>query len=185
MGKLVVLEVGKGNFDQEFEVILEIGEESDRHSIRFKGTLPPAPDIPTHYQRWQSAYRTLDVCRRIEIKAAQTTNISIRDTINNCGNWALTFKDSLTDWYNSKNFSPIREKLCQEIDKSAEIRLIIQTKNSQLRRLPWHLFFERFLDVYRQAEVALSLTEYERSEKSALATANGVLAADYKSAHCQ
>ncbi|MGA9379282.1 MAG: HEAT repeat domain-containing protein [Phormidium sp.] len=170
MAKLVVLELGKGDFNQEVDVILEIGEEQSRQSIRIKGALPPAPDIAQHYQLWQSTYRSLDVRRRIKIKPAQTTNISIKDSLKDCANSADFFKSSLLGWYKSDKFSSIREKLFQEIDKSAEVRLIIQTQNHQLRRLPWHLFFESFLDVYRHAEVALSPPEYQRVEKATLGT---------------
>ncbi|MCL1468152.1 CHAT domain-containing protein [Argonema galeatum] len=170
MAKLVVLELGKGDFNQEVEVILEIGEEESRQSIRVKGALPPAPEIPQRYQLWQSAYRSLDVRHRIKVKSAQTTNISIKDIVKDCSNSAESFKDSLSGWYKSDKFSSIREKLFQEIDKSAEVRLIIQTQNNQLRRLPWHIFFERFLDVYRHAEVALSPPEYQRVEKATLGT---------------
>jgi hypothetical protein len=166
LGKLVVLELRKGESEQYFEVILEIGMDGERHSIRVEGKLPPAPEVSTHYSSWRSAYRSLDLRRRLEIRPRKDP----KETIENCYKSAQAFSNSLRAWYDFPQFASIREKLLQKLQESDEIRLIVQTKDSQLRRLPWHLFFERFLESYRKAEVALSLPEYELPEKSAQAT---------------
>lgn len=85
----------------------------------------------------------------------------------NCRKSAQAFRQSVSARYGVPQFAPIREILLQKLHESEEIRLLVQTEDSDLRRLPWNLFFERFLESYRQAEVALSLPEYERSEKPA------------------
>jgi hypothetical protein len=45
---------------KDVEVILEIGEEGSRQSVRIKGALPPAPDILRDDQGWESAYRSFN-----------------------------------------------------------------------------------------------------------------------------
>lgn len=53
----------------------------------------------------------------------------------------------------------MREKLLEKLVTSDEIRLIIQTDNIWLRRLPWHLW--DFYDRYPKAEIALSPLSFE------------------------
>lgn len=74
------------------------------------------------------------------------------------------FEKNLNLWLNSEQFRPIREQLLEKLTTSEEIRVIWQTKDIQLRRIPWHLwdFFER----YPKAEIALSTPAYIRVEKS-------------------
>ncbi len=162
MGKLVVLELRKSESDHNFEVILEIGEDGERPSTRITGTLPPLPEISTQYTNWQLAYRNLDLRKRLEIKVRKDP----QETIQNCRKSAEIFQEKMKAWYDCQEFTRIRETLLNKLNELDEIRLIIQTNDSQLRRLPWHLFFERFLENYRKAEVALSPPEYERPEKT-------------------
>ncbi len=161
MGKLVVLELRKSESDHNFEVILEIGEDGERPSTRIPGTLLPLPEISTQYTNWQLAYRNLDLRKRLEIKVRKDP----QETIHNCRKSAEIFQEKMKACYDCQEFTRIRETLLNKLNELDEIRLIIQTNDSQLRRLPWHLFFERFLENYRKAEIALSPPEYERPEK--------------------
>ncbi|NEQ26721.1 MAG: hypothetical protein F6K28_48380, partial [Microcoleus sp. SIO2G3] len=51
-GKLVVLKFN-GDFQQGFQVMLEIGSEFDRPSIELLGALPPNPELALHLFQWQ------------------------------------------------------------------------------------------------------------------------------------
>jgi hypothetical protein len=56
----------------------------------------------------------------------------------------------------------LREKLCQQLGNPKEpIRVIIQTDDPLLKKLPWHEM-DLFANTYTQAEVALCPTEYEK-----------------------
>ena len=164
-GKLVVLRVGEGDFKQGFPVTLQIGSEGDLPFAEITGELSPDPEILEDYSRWQSAYRrSLLTCLRIKVPATQVTNFSTSEFIKECNESAESLRKSLNVWLNSESFRPIKERLLEKLNTSESIRVILQTENQQVRRLPWNLwdFFER----YPKAEFALSSPVYERVEKS-------------------
>ncbi len=154
MGKLVVLKLGEGSFEQGFPVTLQIGEEERYPSIEIIGKLPPIPEIPQYYKNWSTHYRSLGLRSRLEASAAQVKNYSVREKIEDCCSAAQILRDRLNAWLYAESFRPIREKLLEQLSPQEEIRLIIQTENIELRRLPWHLW--DFCDRYSKAEIALS-----------------------------
>lgn len=157
MAKLVVFKLGDGSFEQGFPVTLQIGEDGDRPSIEETGKLPPAPEIPQHYNCWRSAYHRLGLRSRLEANAVQLTNISISE---DCVAAVAVLCDSLNAWLHSESFRRPREKLLAKLMDSEEVRVILQTEDRLLQRLPWHLC-DLFKD-YTQAEIALSAPAYER-----------------------
>ncbi|AOY81568.1 CHASE2 domain-containing protein [Moorena producens JHB] len=156
IGKLVVLKIGDGSFDQGFPVTLQIWEEGKSPSLEITGRLPPAPEIMQSCQSWTTSYHSLGLPSRLEASVVQVTNVS---KLERCYNAAQVLGDRLNAWLYSEPFRPIKDKLLEQLLPSDEIRLIIQTENSCLRRLPWHLwdFWER----YSKAEIALSALKYE------------------------
>ena len=161
MGKLVVFKLGDGNFEQGFPVTLQIGEDGDRPEAEITGKLPPAPELPQQYSCWQSAYRRLGLRSRLEAEAVQVTNVSI---IEDCVAAVHVLCNSLNTWLHAESFRSIREKWLEKLMPSDEVRVILQTEDSLLQRLPWHLcdLFER----YPQAEIALSAPAYERVKQA-------------------
>ncbi|HEY9822376.1 MAG TPA: CHASE2 domain-containing protein [Candidatus Sericytochromatia bacterium] len=160
MGKLVVLKLGEGSFEQGFPVTLQIGEEGKHPSLEITGKLPSTPEIPQFYTGWATSYRCLGLRSRLEASKAQVTNVS---KLENCYNAARILGDRLNAWLHSDSFRLIREKLLEQLMPSEEIRLIIQTENSLLRRLPWHLW--DLCDRYPKVEIALSAPVYEQIEQ--------------------
>ncbi|NET83579.1 MAG: CHASE2 domain-containing protein [Moorea sp. SIO1F2] len=156
IGKLVVLKIGNGCFDQGFPVTLQILEEGKSPLLEITGRLPPAPEILQSCQSWTTSYHSLGLRSRLEASVVQVTNVS---KLERCYNAAQVLGDRLNAWLSSEPFRPIKEKLLEQLLPSDEIRLIIQTENSCLRRLPWHLwdFWER----YSKAEIALSALKFE------------------------
>ncbi|CAD5990419.1 Sensor protein Chase2 [Planktothrix tepida] len=57
MGKLVVIKIGSGSFEQGFPVTLYIGEDGANFHTSLDGNLPPNPEIDCLYTIWQSEYR--------------------------------------------------------------------------------------------------------------------------------
>jgi len=163
VGKLVVLIVGEGSFEQGFPVTLRLGEEGKNPSMEITGRLPPSLEIPQYYSGWATSYRHLGLRSRLEAAVAQVTNVS---QLESCSNAAQVLRDRLNTWLHSESFRPIREKLLEQLRPFHEIRLIIQTENLWLRRLPWHLW--DLCDRYPKMEIALSATVYERIEQLVL-----------------
>ena len=161
MAKLVVIKLGEGTFEQGFPVTLQIGEEGDPPSAEAHGKLPPASEISENYDEWQFDYRCgipLWRFRGFQGTQNQKTNISFNES-------AQAVITSLNAWLNSDSFRPIKEQLLADLDKSDRIRVIIQTPDLQLWRLPWHCW--DFFEEYTKAEVAISAPEYRRPQKKA------------------
>jgi hypothetical protein len=132
--------------------------------IQKAGKLPAAPEIVAAYQNWRSQYNSFIEAfkpSRIEKKLGQVTNYSELDI----AKLAEDLEESLNHWLNAELFLPIDRILRENFKRSEEVRVIIQSRNPEVRKLPWHLwnFFKR----YRHAEIALSLPFYDRVEKTA------------------
>ncbi|WP_375515899.1 hypothetical protein [uncultured Nostoc sp.] len=149
MGKLVVFKIGEGNFEQGFPVMLQIGEEGQQSVTEIAGRLPPAPEIPDLYYRWQTAYYSLSGMR-IEVPP-QITNVS---HVDECEYAACALQARLHEWLNQTPIRDLREQVKEEVRQDQPARVILQTQDMLLAKLPWHLWnlFER----RPKAEMALS-----------------------------
>jgi len=172
MSKLVVLSFGNGDCVAGVQsVTLQIWQNGNIWLTKSVGSLPPAPEISQLYTNWQSSYRRqmeLNFRReesnnpkmgsksRLEPKSG-VTNYSKLD-INDAGE---DLKARMNEWLKSPSFTRIRDRLLMTVRQDdEEIRFIVQTDNSQLRLLPWHLW--EFFDDHPNAEVALSPLEFDR-----------------------
>ncbi len=156
MGKLVILKLGEGNFEQGFPVTLQIGDENARPAVEVTGELPPDPEIKHYYYRWQSIYLNLKLPARpigLPKKQAQTP------TLEECQQVAEELKVRFNTWLQSESFRPIREKWLEKLMPSENVRVILQTKDLRLQKLPWHLW--EILEHYPNTEIALSAPAYE------------------------
>lgn len=167
MGKLVVIKIGSGSFEQGFPVTLQMGEDGASFHTSLDGKLPPNPEIPSLYTTWQFEYRHFLNPPRVaeppglgkKPATQQRTAYSVTDV----NEKAEDLIKNLNRWLNSETFRPIKDKLQQKLKTDDTVRVIIQTEDSLLRRLPWYLW-DLFAS-YRLAEVALSSPAFERVEK--------------------
>lgn len=171
-GKLVILKLGRGDFNNGFPVTLQISSEGAIPAIEKQGSFPPSPELAQHYQNWQLSYHNLEESFRndfrISIRQNQKTSSSdlIKDYVAECQQNADRLSQTFNHWLNSEEFRPLKDVLQQKLNPEEEtLRLHIQTKNMQLHRLPWQLW--DFFESYRYAELALSPPEYDRSAKPA------------------
>lgn len=171
MNRLVVINFGSGNLQTGFSnVIVRIFATEDyfhhdsyslRHLLQCNGSLPPAPEIAEIYGNWQLLYREFyqelssRSSRAIEIEPGGVTNFSAVEF----SHLAQELKIRLNSWLNGESFHPIDRKLSRELSRNDEIRLVLETDDELLQRLPWHLW--NFFEDYPQAEIALSVSEYE------------------------
>ncbi|BAZ51617.1 hypothetical protein NIES4103_42750 [Nostoc sp. NIES-4103] len=160
MAKLVVLKFTDGSFDLGFTVTLQIGEESDRPSTEITGKLPPCPEMPLYYARWQSSYIQLGNRYRLDADKIQVTNVSVSQ---DCQNMAHILRARFNSWLQAEDFRPLREKWLERLLPADQVRVILQSENSQLQRLPWHLW--DLLERYPKTEIALSSPSYDRIVK--------------------
>ncbi|WP_052001743.1 CHASE2 domain-containing protein [Lyngbya aestuarii] len=165
----VVLNFGNGNTQQGCDMIVANLWTSGNHPpIRLTGSLPPALELAELYQRWRTLYEALNqrlswrrgvVDTLIEFdeqEIAQVSQVEFSDL-------SRQLKRSLNRWLDSGSFGRIERKLRTQLSPHEEIRVIIETDDPLLRRLPWHLW--NFFEDYPTSEVGLSSTlEAERIE---------------------
>ncbi|MDF5706411.1 MAG: CHASE2 domain-containing protein [Nostoc sp. S4] len=157
MGKLVFLKFAEGSFEQGFAVTLQIGEERERATTEVTGKLPPFPEMPLYYNHWQSSYRQIGNRYRLYAEQVQVTNVSM---IQDCENTSHVLRVRFNTWLRAEEFRSIREKWLERLSSTEQVRVILQTENSQLQLLPWHLW--DLLERYPKAEIALSSPTYDR-----------------------
>lgn len=150
MGKLVILSIEQGDFQQGFPAKLQIGLEGEHLSAPINGYLPPNPKIPNYYKSWQSAYLTRVETLRLDKSKPFESNVSDDDVNAQARHLTIT----MNQWLNSQEFNLIREELLLSLKPDDEVRFIIQAPSILLRQLPWHLW-DLFND-YPFAEIALS-----------------------------
>ncbi|HEY9617309.1 MAG TPA: CHAT domain-containing protein [Microcoleaceae cyanobacterium] len=164
MAKLVVLKFVNGNVDQGFSIVLQISEEGDRPFFQTIGHLPAAPQLSQLYKSWQSIYHRFDnrtrkhtaaSTYRLEVPAGQVTNVSMRDE---CDAVAQNLGQHLNQWLRSETFRPVREGILENLKRNDRVRIILQTEDPLLKRLPWHVW--DICDRYPRTEIALSAATY-------------------------
>lgn len=170
MNKSVVLSLGNGDLHNGFPAVtVQLWEDrSNPAPTKFTGSLPAAPKIAQLYQSWQllylALYQRLDLRPRIEIDNGDITNVSEVEFDDLCQQLA----DQINLWLNSESFRQIDRQLRTQLSAGDEIRVIIETNDRVLQRLPWHLW--HFFEHYPQAEVALSACDYKRPHREIVNT---------------
>ncbi|QSJ16066.1 substrate-binding domain-containing protein [Nostoc sp. UHCC 0702] len=160
----------RGNSQEGFLVILRaknLEEETE-------GFLPPLlPELESSFNQWQLAYRQIEAVRSciapapgIRLTPKKATNYSHAEH-------TVAVKDYLNQWLNSgdSRWRPIRDRLiaiAQQLHRSnEEIRVIIDAKDIDLRRLPWQEW-NLFEEHYPHTEVALSAPKNVNQQRNQL-----------------
>ncbi len=169
IGKLVTFKIENGSFETGFNVTLQIAAENAQPFAEIHCKLPATPNIISNYEHWQSIYRDnysrIGLQTRLQAPSAQKTNFSLSEFVKQCHASGDVLRNSLNTWLNSEQFRRCKEACLQELHSSEHIRVLIQTEDSNLRRLPWHLW--NFFEAYHNAEIALSTLEFKRADKKA------------------
>jgi CHASE2 domain-containing sensor protein len=164
--KLVILSLGNGDLYRGFETVtIRLFLHDNSPPIQFLGALPAQPELAELYRQWKFLYsallQRLNRSTRLEIAAEGTTNISESEFDELCKNLGL----ALNRWLSFDSFREATENVRTELNKSDEIRFLIETSDNLLQRLPWHLW--NFFKAYPRAEVGISAPEYNQSGASA------------------
>jgi CHAT domain len=148
--KLVIFRFGQGSFEQGFPVTMEISTEQNAPLTTLSASLPAMPELADCYNQWLASYRNLETTYRLTPKPNQITHGSV---LKDCEAISQQLGACLNRWLQSDSIRSIREKLIQRIDQDDDIRLLFQTDQIELQRLPWHLW--ELLSRYSNAEVAV------------------------------
>lgn len=155
MKKQVILTVMEGSFEQGFPVNLEIREDVTPFSLIWGdvGRLPALGDIEIldSLNDWQLNFaRNNDGCiSRIKVQGAGAEALNEQAAENLASN--------INQWLNSseKCWRTILDGLQQHLQPNDEIRVILQTDDANLRRLPWPAW-NLFWETYHHSEISLS-----------------------------
>jgi CHASE2 domain-containing sensor protein len=77
-----------------------------------------------------------------------------------CRTLSRQLRDRIHYWLDGNEFRPIREKILEQLNPHDQARILLQTQDPLLQRLPWYElhFFER----YRYAEVGICAPDYQQ-----------------------
>lgn len=143
MNKLVILNIDQEDFQKKFSVNLQILTDSNlRLESGTYGKLPSKTedfDIFEDYNNWKK--------------------YCFPRPMIGCDNYAQKLKDNLHELLNTTEFQPIQKAMRSQLNTNDEIRIIIQTEDPRLQRLPWNIW--SFFDDYPNSEVALGLRTYK------------------------
>ena len=157
---LVVLHLGKGNFETGLPgITVRLWKKDSSVPLQYRGSLPPAPELPKFYHRWKQLYKALHNYPTgfrgpIEFEPESLTNVSRADFRQVCQELEV----QINQWLNSAGFRNIDQQLRTQLNPNESTRFIIETDDLLLQKLPWHLW--KFLEYNNKAEVALSPPEY-------------------------
>ncbi|MCJ8278411.1 MAG: substrate-binding domain-containing protein [Rivularia sp. ALOHA_DT_140] len=130
--------------------------------VETEGFLPPPlpSQLESSFNNWQLAYRQIDAVR--SVFTSRLTPKSV--TKYSSAEYTTSVKECLNQWLNCGNHTwlPVRDRLiaiAQQLDQTnEEIRIIIDAKAVNLRRLPWQEW-SLFEEHYPQVEIALSAVQ--------------------------
>ncbi|MBE9042303.1 CHASE2 domain-containing protein, partial [Oscillatoriales cyanobacterium LEGE 11467] len=154
-----------GNLNDGCRVRLEMDTDGNRQLEMF-GNLPPNPELAAFLEtHWQQKYRQIEAPYRIQPEAIEYDGSLVRE----CQRSARELSDRFNDWLRSTPFQNIDRRLREELSRDDDVRILVCTGDRDLQKLPWHRwdFFRR----YPNAEVALSLPEFDRPLPSPKGTA--------------
>jgi AAA-like domain/CHAT domain len=141
MGKLIVIRLEEGSFKNGFQVVnLQIAEDGQPFHHQPKTTsLPADPELDEFYE-----------------------NLKKHGFIHNLNGWkpsSDSFKKLLNKWLESSSFLPKWNEILTDCTSQDIIRVVLQTQDPELAKLPWHLW--NFFENHPLAEIAFSLPEYK------------------------
>lgn len=151
MMQRIWMEIGPGSFAEGFPVSLTVEIPGQVRPHKCWGQLPAAADLPRLYQNWQQTYSHWGVqTRRIEVHGDGVMQVS---TWQDCLAQAKQLETRLTEWFNAPEFFQLWGYLLKTVQQHQPARLMIQTQEPLLQRLPWH-YWKQLLDDFPQLEVA-------------------------------
>ncbi|MBE9059487.1 CHASE2 domain-containing protein [cf. Phormidesmis sp. LEGE 11477] len=159
MDKRIVIKIGSGTLATGYTAAVQVGSEGAPPQVEVQAGLPSAKDLAQCYYQWQRAYWQMGLPSRLEALSGET-NFSDVSRLENCRKLSRQLRDRVRHWLNSPEFQPIREKILEQLSPTDTARILLQTSDPLLQRIPWYEldFFQR----YRNAEVGICPVAYQQ-----------------------
>lgn len=167
MQRLVVLNLGQGNWQTEFRLITaQIWVEPQGVPIQVTGHLSGAAAVGALYDRWRRLYpliyQNLSNTRRVDIPGFEIDETDVTHVSHTeFEQLSRSLPQSLNDWLSQPGFQRIEQQLRTQLFAHDAIRFVILADELAVLRFPWHLW--SFFDDYPQAELAINPLDYGRA----------------------
>ena len=161
-----------GNLEEGYHVTAELCIKGLSTPEKLRISPTSSPELLSSCRSWKRIYHgTCGLPSRITFpKNEEITNISYLELQGEIE----SINSHLNQWLKSESFRTISDKLREEFSVDDEINILIQTDDSELHRLPWHLW--EFFRTYRNAGFAFGLASSRISKSVALRSERRVLA---------
>lgn len=116
----------------------------------FTTVFSPLAEIFALYLDWNIVYNAITNSSRIKPKEGQIKNFSIKDLNHS----AEKFQTRFNTWIKNESVPSLEDKLRKFFEPADAVRIVVQTDNNLLWRIPWHCW--EFCKNYPKAEVAFS-----------------------------
>lgn len=171
MPKSVVINLGTGDLYSGLpRVTAQVWAGERSRPEQYIGSLPVVPALVELYRDWRSLYHNL--CDRQPLRSLTRVNSEPVDDALEIDESGITnvsqvgfeqlsqlLHDALNNWLQAETFLPIERQLRSQLSPKDDIRVVIETDDHLLRRLPWERW--EFFKDYPRAEMALSGSEYQ------------------------
>lgn len=164
MSRVAILKIRTGTLEQGLSLALQVWSDGQSPSSDLEGSLPSNSELRGLYACWRNSFNLLLKSSRSNtwvIEENLPTN-SASQEIETCQHWVENLEAQMQIWLQSidnQHWQRIRERLLQELaSNSAEVRLVIQTSEPQLWKLPWHSW--DLLQQYTGVSVVYSSPEF-------------------------
>ncbi len=168
MGRVAVLKIGNGDFDQGFDVSLQVCRDNALPSPEIPGRLPANTEFEDLYTVWQETFVRLRTQRGTDSDwqiETRPTNYSTSE-VDACRYFVRNLETRMRNWLQhsqDQGWQKIRERLVKELaNNSDEFRVIITAINSELCKLPWHIW--DLMESNPDVEIAFSCPSDGESE---------------------
>ena len=164
-----ILGLGMGNLNKGFPDITGEFQQNRITVHKFKGSLPPAPEVEEMQRRWQvicRATQSSNSVSRIKVNPTGITNISE-------DNPKLVYQglnEAMRLWLSSEGFyTEIEENFRKEVNAVGGIlqrfEVFLEINNSDNWNLPWDAW--KFREDYKNCELIKSPSQYRKADKQA------------------
>ncbi|MFM9267230.1 CHAT domain-containing protein [Tychonema sp. BBK16] len=164
-----ILGLGMGSLNRGFPDITGEFQQNQTTVHKFKGSLPPAPEVEEMQRRWQIICRATKSSKsisRIKVNQTGTTNISEDNPklVYQCLNEAMRL------WLSSEVFyTEIEQNFRNEVNKVAgklePFEVFLEINDSDNWNLPWDAW--QFREDYKNCELIKSPSQYRKADKQA------------------
>ncbi|NEO38991.1 MAG: ABC transporter substrate-binding protein [Moorea sp. SIOASIH] len=165
MNRVVILTLD-GDLDSGIRVTLAWGTTDKSAEGKIMSRLAPNPEIYQLYTDWQQGYRNLEYFYR---KPRLTPKGLYISSVKSCEQLVDELRNNINQWLNSRSdgFDQVRDQLTTELSRHRDTRILIQTDNPQLQRLPWHLW-DVWENNHESLEFSLIPLEYQPTPETKL-----------------